>query len=382
MYIFRAISLLLCSSILILNGCTSTPEIQNMAYATAIGIDFKDGKWIAYAQILNFSNISHSETLTLGKPVPVWVGKGEGETVALALTDISRTAQLRVFWGHVKAVVMTEEVLKKGVTDVYSAINRYREVRYNILIYGTKRKLPDILIQKSILNLSPLETIMFTATQMSSPISVILPVTTNRVIADLNEPGEPAMIPSIDIDSKDWKEDEKARPMFNLSGGYFFKQNKMIGWMSVRDLQGIRWAEKGLKRIPFKVSAHGSPAAVIEFSSPKMRIRSVKVNGETRFNLEVEANGYVIELMQDVTMNHLKDHAADAIRKEITSTYRKAIKQNIDPFHLRESLYRSSPLEFQRLSGSDAFFLKNDSLGEIKININLLNTGKYKGTKN
>ncbi|WP_054027743.1 Ger(x)C family spore germination protein [Bacillus sp. FJAT-28004] len=382
MYIFRAISLLLCSSILILNGCTGTPEIQNMAYATAIGIDFKDGKWIAYAQILNFSNISHSEQVTLGQPVPVWVGKGEGETVALALTDISRTAQLQVFWGHVKAVVMTEAVLKKSVTDVYSAINRYREVRYNILIYGTKREIPDILVQKSILNLSPLETIMFTATQMSSPISVILPVTVNRVIADLNEPGEPAMIPSIDLDTNDWMEDKQAKPMFALSGGYFFKQNKMIGWMSVRDLQGIRWAEKGLKRIPLKVSAHGSPAAVIEFSSPKMRISPVKVNGETRFNLEVEANGYVIELMQDVTMNHLKDRAADAIRKEITSTYRKAIKQNIDPFHLRESLYRSSPLEFRRLSGSDAFFLKNDSLGEIKININLLNTGKYKGTKN
>ncbi|OME78340.1 hypothetical protein BK120_24605 [Paenibacillus sp. FSL A5-0031] len=381
MYIFRAISVLLCS-IMLLSGCTSMPEIQNMAYATAIGVDFKDGKWIAYTQILNFSNISHSEQVSLGKAVPVWVGKGEGKTMALALTDISRTSQLQVFWGHVKAVVMTEAVLKKGVTDVYSAINRYREVRYNILIYGTKRSLPEIFIQKSILNLSPLETIMFTASQMHSIVSVILPVTVNRVIADLNEPGEPAMIPSLEIDSKDWSEDEQPKPMFSLSGGYFFKKNKMIGWMSGRDLLGIRWAEEGLKRIPLQVNAHGSPAAVIEFSSPRMKIRPVTEKGETRYNLEVEAKGIVIELMQDVTINHLKECAADAIRKEIMNTYSKALKSQIDPLHLRQSLYQSSPAEFRRLSSTDDFFLKNDSIKNIQVNVNLMNTGKYKGTKN
>lgn len=67
------------------------------------------------------------------------------------------------------------------------------------------------------------------------------------------------MIPSLDLDSKDWSEDEQAKPMFSLSGGYFFKKNRMIGWMSARDLQGIRWAEEGLKRIPLQVTAHGSP---------------------------------------------------------------------------------------------------------------------------
>lgn len=377
MKIFRAMSVLL--TIMILNGCTKLPEIQNMAYVTAIGVDYDDGKWIAYAQILNFSNISHSEQINIGKPVPVWVGRGEGKTLALALTDISRTAQLRVFWGHVKTLVLTENALKNEVTPIYSAINRYREVRYNILVYGTKRELPDILTQKSLLNLSPLETVMFTATQTSSGLSVIMPVTGNRILANLYEPGEPAMIPSIDIDSKDWKEDEKVRPMFHLSGGYFFHDNKMVGWMSEKDLLGMRWADRRQERMPLLVSINDSPAAILNFSSPKMVIQPVIGHGDIRYNIEVKANGYVMELLEDVTMDQLKVRADEIIRKEITTTYRKAIKIKCDPFRLREALYRSAPMEFNRLSTIGEFILSEDSLGKVKIDVQLSNTGKYKG---
>jgi Ger(x)C family germination protein len=377
---FRTLGILV-SIILILNGCSKTPEIQNMAYATAIGVDFEKGKWIAYAQILNFANISHSEQVNIGNPVPIWVGKGKGDTVALALTDISRTSQLHVFWGHVNAVVMTEAVLKKGVSAVYSAINRYREVRYNILVYGTKRELPEILTQKSLLNLSPLSTIMFTATQSDSPYSIIMPVTGNRVIANLNEPGEPGLIPSIDIDSKDWTEDQKVKPMFNLSGGYFFQNNKMIGWMSEKDLQGMRWTEEKLERMPLQVDVNGSPAAVVMCSTPKMLIKPVKVKGDLKFNIEVDAKGYVMELLQDVPMEQLKRQAAETIRKEMIATYLNAIKVRCDPFRLRQSLYRSDPAAFHRLFQMDTFFLRKDSIGEIHVHIHLMNTGKYKGTE-
>ncbi|OBZ17608.1 Ger(x)C family spore germination protein [Bacillus sp. FJAT-26390] len=380
MKVFRTLAILL-SSILILNGCSKTPEIQNMAYATAIGVDFDKGKWIAYAQILNFANISHSEQVNIGKPVPIWVGKGKGDTLALALTDISRTSQLHVFWGHVNAVVMTEAVLKKGVTSVYSAINRYREVRYNILIYGTKRELPEILTQKSLLNLSPLSTIMFTAMQSDSPYSIIMPVTGNRIIANLNEPGEPGLIPSIDIDAKDWTEDQKAKPLFNLSGGYFFQKNKMIGWMSEKDLQGMRWAEVKLERMPLQVDVNGSPAAVIMCMTPKMVIQPASIKGDVKFNIEVDAKGYVIELLQDVPMDQLKRQAIETIRKEIITTHLKAIKVKCDPFRLRESLYRSDPSEFHRLSRANPFFLTDGSIGDIHVDIHLMNTGKYKGTE-
>ncbi|SFK13293.1 hypothetical protein SAMN05518846_10910 [Brevibacillus centrosporus] len=79
--------------------------------------------------------------------------------------------------------------MKQGVAEICSTLNRNREIRYNILVYGTKDNLTDILTQKSIFNLSPLDTIMFTGVQMSSQKSFLVPLNGNHAIANLHEKG-------------------------------------------------------------------------------------------------------------------------------------------------------------------------------------------------
>lgn len=372
------ILLLVC---LLTGGCTRLPEVQNMAYATAIGIDYADGKWIAYAQILNFATVARTEQIALGKSFPVWVGEGKGDTLALALTDVGRTAQLRMFWGHVKVAVLSESAMKMGVNNIYGTVNRYREVRYNILVYGTKRPIKDILTQKSILNLSPLDTTMFTASQMSSVQSVVLPVTGNQVIAYMNEKGEAAYIPSIDFDSVDWTEDKKAKSMFMISGAYFFKEMKMTGWMSAEELTGVRWSDERLERTPIEVDREGTAVATIMFKHPKMRIHSYLENGEPRFNIRVDTDGYVMELVQDTDLKKLSLYAEEDIRKEIELTYRNGLGLQCDPFELAQHFYRNYPKEFNRIKASKPYMLTNDSINKIEIHVHLTTTGKYKGTK-
>lgn len=373
-----AILLLVC---LLTGGCTRLPEVQNMAYATAIGIDYKDGKWIAYAQILNFATVARTEQIALGKSFPVWVGEGKGDTLALALTDVGRTAQLRLFWGHVKVAVMSESAMKMGVNNIYGTVNRYREVRYNILVYGTKRPIKDILTQKSILNLSPLDTTMFTASQMSSVQSVVLPVTGNKIIAYLSEKGEPAYIPSIDFDDVDWTEDKKAKQMFLISGSYFFHEMKMIGWLSSEQLTGVRWDDSRLERTPIEVDRDGEAIATIMFKHPKMRVRTYLENGEPRFDMRVDTDGYIMEIVKDADLETLARYAEEDIREEIAKTFNHGLRIKCDPFELMQMFYRNYPKEFNRIKASKPYMLTNDSIKKIEIHVHLTTTGKYKGTK-
>lgn len=366
---------------LLTGGCNPMPEIQNMAYVTALGVDYEDGKWVAYAQILNFATVAQTEQISLGKSFPVWVGKGKGDTLALALSDVSRTAQLRLFWGHVKVVVMTENALKLGVNNVYGTINRYREVRYNVLVYGTNRAIRDVFTQKSILNLSPLDTAMFTASQMSSAQSIVLPITGNQIIAYLNEEGYPAYIPSIDLDKADWTEERKAKSMFLISGAYFFRDMKMVGWMSTEQLSGIRWAASRLQSTPIEVDRDGAAIASMMFEHPRMRIHPYVVGGEPRFDIKVQANGYLMEMVKETDLKTLTEYAAEDIRKEIEATYQNGLRMQTDPFKLGLQLYRSNPKEFRKIAARTPYILNKDSLQKIEVNVNLLTTGKYKGTK-
>ncbi|MDQ6419443.1 Ger(x)C family spore germination C-terminal domain-containing protein [Paenibacillus sp. LHD-117] len=362
------------------SGCTAMPDIQSNAYAAAIGIDYKDGKWIAYAQIINFTTIAHSDQVEVGKDTPVWIGEGEGDTVSSALIDVGEASQLRMFWGHVKVLVMTEAALKKNVQDVYSAINRYREVRYTVYVYGTDRDMREVLMQKSILNMSPLYTKMYTGTQASSDRSFLLPVTANRLIANLNEPGEPASIPSIGVDIGDWTEDDKQKPMFILTGAYYFHDNKLAGWLSADELRGARWAESALERTPLVVRKDDKPLGLIMFSHPELSIRSIADAGGAKFRIGVEAEGYVMEMMDHATMEELKRIARQSIGEEVEATFLKGVKHGCDPFGLSEELYRSNPKSFRKLAAERQFFLTLESLAGVDVKVRLINTGKYQGT--
>ncbi|GBG11067.1 spore germination protein GerC [Paenibacillus agaridevorans] len=365
--------------LLVSGACTAMPDIQSNAYATAIGIDYKNGEWIAYAQVINFSTVAHSDQVDLGPGKPVWIGSGKGDTVASALIRVGETSQLRLFWGHVQVLVISEEALKKGVQDIYSAINRYREVRYTVYVYGTKQNIRDVLMQKSIVNMAPLYTMMFTGTQSASKEAFILPVKANRVIAHLNEPGEPAAIPSVGIDGGEWTEDEKPKKMIRLTGMYFFRNNRMSSWMPLEDLYGLRWIEEDLERTPLLIRREGKPLAVLMLSHPRSSVKAISEGEGSQFRIQVKVKGFVMEIMDWASIKEMEKLAEEAIAQEVEMTFREGVKKETDPFGLMEELYRSNPSRFRKETTGDHFMLSNKSLAEVVVRVRLTNTGKYQG---
>ncbi|QJD83144.1 Ger(x)C family spore germination protein [Cohnella herbarum] len=362
-----------------LTGCWNSKDIQNMDYVTAIGLDFVDGKYITYVQVLNFTNIGRSETLEVGKSVPIWVGKGEGSTISESLSSIYATSQMRIFWGHVKTIVCTENVLKRGVRDAYNAMNRFGDVRYNILIFGTKEKLSDIFIQKSIFNLSPLDTLMFSPEQIYAQRSFIVPKTGNQVIAQINEPGEPGMLPSLTINKGTWREDKNSKSLLKINGAYFFNQDKMAAWLSEDELAGTRWSQKELKRSLIRIPAEGKAIATMVMINPHYKVDIDVVDGKVWYDVSLKIDATLDELMKDVSIDYLEQQASEVISDEIRESFHNGLKKQVDVLMLEETLYRNRPKEWHRLHKSQAFLLDHECLRKIIVKVDLRNTGKYKG---
>lgn len=363
----------------LLPGCWNSKDIQNMAYVTAIGFDFEDGKFVTYAQILNFSNIAKSETSKVGSTVPVWIGKGEGVTVTESFNNIYATSQLRIFWGHVKSIVLTERFIKQGgrMQEAYDMVNRYREIRYNILMYGTKEPLRNIFVQKSLFNLSPLESLLATPNQMYSQRSYILPVYGYKIIAHIKEPGQSAMLPSLSLENGSWTEDHKPRRMFKIDGAYYFNHNSMVGWLSEKDLEGYRWLQKKLERSPINIPNDAHPAAALVMIKPKPHIYPVLKNGKIYYNIHLSIKAYVDEMVRDMKKEEIEEQAAQVIRNEIRETYNKGLRINVDVLQLGEQLYRNHPKVWRQQSDGE-FALTPESLDRIDVKVKLLHTGKYK----
>ena len=73
--------------ILLLSGCWDEKTIQDFHYITAIGIDFKDGEYIVYTQLVDFSAVAKTEAKPTQAP-PVYVGKQKGSSISIAVNKL------------------------------------------------------------------------------------------------------------------------------------------------------------------------------------------------------------------------------------------------------------------------------------------------------
>lgn len=355
-------------------GCWNSQDIQNQAYVTAIGLDYADGKYNVYAQVLNFGNVARSEKGELGKALPVWYGHAAGETMSSALGSLHLTSQLPLYWGHTKVIVVTERFMKeRGVDEAIQAMNRYREIRYNIYAYGTREKLETLFVQTSIFNLSPLDTIMF------SPKQIYRPITGNRFIAKLNEPGNPAALPSIGLDASVWNEDRKSKPMLRIDGAYYFTNKRLASRMSEQELKGARWAQRSLRNTVIKVPLAPPFKAGIMVTNAKLVAKPKYKDGKPTFDIRVKAKGFVIEMLETDSVSRLERLAEDALRTEIRETFLKGVSLRCDPFALQQTFYRKYPHRWKSLGGPDEFQLRPDSIARIDVKFTLTHMGKYKG---
>lgn len=363
------------------SGCWDSKTIQNMAYVTALGLDYKDGRFIAYIQILNFSNVARSDKFEIGKNVPTWIGRGEGKTANEALSSLYATSQIKLYWGHIKAIVCSEAILKdkNALRQAYDTVNRYHEVRYNILFFGTKESFSDILSQKSLLYISPLDTIMDTPEETYEQRSSIKPQYGYKNIAELNEKGRTIILPTLSITKQAWQEDKKEKSMFKIDGAFAMHEHQLTGWFSEDDLKGVRWFIKKSKRVFVNIPDNEKPAGALVLTKPNHRIQPLIEPDKARFNIYIEVRATVEEMTENVSIKTMEEQAAQVVRAEIVSTYRKGLSKQTDLLNLFGEIYRNNPKEWHRLNDGDHLVLKEDTLNKIDVKVKIMQTGKYKG---
>lgn len=369
-------------TLLPLPGCyDNSKSIQNLAYVTAIGLDYVDGQYLSYVQILNFVDVAKTEQLDIGKNVPVWIGKGVGRTVNDSLTSLYPTSQLRLYWGHVKSIVCSERLLKDSdvLHEAYEALNRYHEVRYNVIVYSTKVPIPRIFSQKGLLNMSALDTLLDRPEESHLQLSRLKPQFGFKLIAELNEQGRTAFLPSLSIQQDTWMEDMTPKAMFKIDGAALFSGQKWQGWYSIEQLKGVRWVKHNTKRVIINVPDDSRPHATLVLTKPSYKIQPVLENGEARFDIRVKAQGYIDQLITNSTRRELELEAAVAVEGQIRSTFMQGLPQQTDTLNLLYSLYKTNFRQWKALRDSGRLMLNERSIRQVSVDVKLIHSGKYKG---
>ncbi|PAQ13036.1 hypothetical protein CD798_16670 [Bacillaceae bacterium SAOS 7] len=202
-----------------LAGCWDANEPERMVYIQGLGVDYKDGEFVVYLQMLNPGLIAKSESTGNVTQTTVVVGRGKGKTVNEAAFEVYRSSQRRLFWGHLSFFIFTEEALNnKALEKTIGLFDRYRETRYGTYVFATKEPLFDMMTTLPSLKASTAYTKLNQPEASYEQSSFIRAVDMRELLIALQEPPHETFIPYVKTVKKSWKSDVKMKRNIQMAG--------------------------------------------------------------------------------------------------------------------------------------------------------------------
>lgn len=123
----------------IITGCSYT-ELNDLAIASAVGIDYENNKFHLTAQIMDAKN--NNGSMEEG----ALIYESEGPTLAKAIRNFSNRYPKNVYFGHLEFIVMSEDAVNNKLEDIFDYFTRAPEVRNSGFVVTTiNTKARDIL---------------------------------------------------------------------------------------------------------------------------------------------------------------------------------------------------------------------------------------------
>lgn len=352
----------------LLSGCWDSNQPERMLYINAIGIDFKDGKYEIYAQIIDFTNVAKSNQPISDKP-QAEVGFATGDTVDEAIFQLYHSIDETVYWGHLNYIVVSEETLKNvALSPVIDLFIRYRETRYQIWVYTTKDPVQEVLLVRPVLNKA------FTLSKLRDPDnsyeqeSFIKPINIRKIIIDMNEPSHEAMIPYIKI-IDNWKSIDESIKAPELAGVGIATPNGFKGFIEGEDARGMQWMSNDTKGGQVTFKAENGEFITINVEKVMVKVHPIVQSGEVLFDVDVELETNVSVIKGKVSIDEMKKGIIKEVEKEIKTTYEAGLKKDADIFRLSEHVYRKNNKAWKQFHKDGKVKLNEDSIRNLKVKV-------------
>ncbi|WP_152393433.1 Ger(x)C family spore germination protein [Paenibacillus guangzhouensis] len=365
---------------IVLTGCWDKKNIQDINYVAALGIDYVNNKYVVYSQSLDFTIVAKQEGAKAKEHVPVWIGRGEGETLDSAVNDIFTAAQLPIIWEHISAIVFHERALKQDLRKMTDTLLRYHEIRFMPWVYGTRESLKELFAAPNTFNLSPVNSILHQPEDVYMQQSYIQPMTLREMFIHWLRPGSTLLLPSISITKDHWFEDIKPREAYQIDGIFAMENDHFHGWWGKKEISGLRWAIKNVVHTALQIEPHKKTVAMISLNVPESNIK-VKLVGQEqtpKITIRIYIDGSIEETLTEMSPHKMELLAEEKIRSEVQKTFRDGLQKNVDLFSLRSEIYQQHVKYWNRHQKGETIRLHPDMINQVDVRVKLKDAGMVK----
>ncbi|MBH0154790.1 Ger(x)C family spore germination protein [Fictibacillus sp. 5RED26] len=357
--------------LLTLTGCWGSRGINEQLYIEALGVDYKDGKYIVYTESAVFSSIAKQEGGgAQAADSPVLVGKEEGDTLTMAFRKLEKSSQFPLYYGHVQVILFSDRVIKEKLSEVISHIGHDPLIRFTAWIFGTSEDISDVLKAKSLFKQAPTYKVLFHPDTMLIRNHSVNALSMQVLLRNGNEPFGSTIIPNVKLVKGKWLEDNDKPVLPTLNGGYVLKDMKFKGKLDYEQLRGQEWLTKEEKKNKLEVPL-GDTVVQLEVNGYKIHLKE-PVRRELKYTIEVKAKATIDENLDIVPRKELEKKIIQKMKKDIKQTYLNGLSIDSDIYNLTRSTYRKSPSLVKK------YALQNDSLDSVKVKVQIVHAGSQK----
>ena len=346
-----------------ITGCTNKRELNELGIAMGMGIDKVGKKYKVTVQLVNPGEIS-AKTGEGGRS-PVNTFEATGTTMFEAIRRLTTESPRKIYFAHLRMVVIGEDLATKGIAKVLDFISRNPEFRPDFYIIISKGKRAESVLKV----MTPIEKIpaqqIFTKLRTSEKEwAATGTITLADLIKSLTSKGKKApVVTGIRIQGEREKGNlqesvERIDVPVKLiyTGLAVFNKDKLIGWLDEDQSQGYNYTQGKVKSTIEDV-AYKKGRVGIEIIEAKKTIHSKIRNRKPQVVIEVRVTGNIsdietndLDLTKSKTIHELESRVEQNIKRKIEQSIQKAQEElKVDIFGFGSTIERDEPEEWEKL---------------------------------
>ncbi|MDF2937485.1 MAG: hypothetical protein K0Q90_2858 [Paenibacillaceae bacterium] len=320
---------------LLLSGCWSAKEANEIDYVMGVGVDRGDnGEIILTIQTPDLSALKAENSGSEEKYKSISV---KGETTFEALRNYINVGGQKLFWGHIQVCVIGEKAARDGVEDFLDFFSSDPELRGTSQIALVKGKAKDVMEARVSLTPIPsdyLSNLLSNATVNGKSPKVQL-VDFNRM---LTEPeGSQPYLPIMELMSQADYDRRIAglntqsskgpgqTPVIYTGGTGVFRGTRLKGVLNEKESRGLLWTKKFMKSTLIPVETEGGAVASLELIGGVKNSVAVKMEGDTaHIKLKITANLNIGDRTGGKNVTHVE------VLKEMEESFNALVKEEVE----------------------------------------------------
>ena len=346
---------------LFLTGCWDKRELNELAITLAMGIDKVENEYQITVQVVVPSEVSMKGS-TGGATVTLFTARGE--TVYEALRKMTKDSPRKIYPGHLRMLVIGEELAQEGLGESLGVLSRDWEFRPDFYVVIAK----DVTATEILNVTTDIDSIpankMFNSLKVSKEAwSGTDGITLNELIADLISDGKEAVLTGIQIignqeigSSKQNVETISKAAQIQYDNLAVFKKDKLVGWLTEKESRGYSDITNSVTTTVTPISCPEEGKATIEVIQFNSDVKGNIKKGKPEVDITIKAEGNVGEVECKINLTELGtiEELEKTYEKEVTEiiietfdTVQKKYKTDI--FGFGEAIHRSNPKEWKKM---------------------------------